>query len=210
MSRPRPDAKVSSDQLQVGHHDERTDVEQRGATPRDEPEQAREPERAQRIRTRCERGDPPQRVAAAHQQHRRHQQPAVPLEQRGPSQRQRTEIDQTMTGRHERRHVVEAVDVHVQTCGERVFDEGREGDHDSYLNTDQRCLAGQQGDQQDPRTEAPRVLRSQRLMLVGDQHQRDPRENADRRHPVSLTHRPVLPAAARSGRGGRGRPRPPR
>jgi hypothetical protein len=173
MGLPRPRAQPGADHLEVGHDHERTDVEHARATPAEEAEQADEPERAEHIEA-SGHEQAPRRVEATDDDRCRDQSAPARVDPRGTADGEGTQVDQTVPGRHEGRHVAEPVDVDLEQGGEGVLHGGREQHDDRDLRAHQGCLPAQQHHQQDPGPGAERPLSPDAGTGVQQQDQRDP------------------------------------
>jgi len=108
---------------------------------------------------------------------------------RGAADGERAEVDETVPGRDEPRHVVQPVDVDAEPSGERVLHEARERDDDRDLRARSRVLAPQQSEQQQPGAGAEQPLRAERGDGVEPEHQRYPDEDDRGREHVSRARR---------------------
>jgi hypothetical protein len=79
-----------------------------------------------------------------------------------------------MTGWHERRHVVQPVDVYAQPAGEDVLDRRGEHDNDADLDPGRTRLLAQHEGEQPPGAGPEGALQGQRRAGVDREHQQHP------------------------------------
>jgi hypothetical protein len=82
--------------------------------------------------------------------------------QRAAAQDQRSEVDQPVAGRDERRHVVQPVDVDPEPAGEDVLHRRGVEHHDRHLDAGGPALPAQRGEEQQPGAETEEALLDQR------------------------------------------------
>jgi hypothetical protein len=111
--------------------------------------------------------DAVRRPATADNEHRCDRRALVPLDPRRVPEGERREIDQAVAGRHEGRHVVEAVGVDLQRRAEDVLHQRREGHHHQRLGPHHPADPGQGDEQQHPGDHPEAALLPQTAATAG-------------------------------------------
>jgi len=181
VRRPRPGAERGAEELEVADDGERADVQQPRAAPREEPEQAEEPDGAERVAAVGEQ-DAVRRPAAADGDGGGDQGPGVPPRRPRPADGESREVDEAVAGRDEGRDGTDPVDVRLEQRGERVLDGRREADDERRLGADQGGLAAQEAEEDGPgdgpQDELPGGLVTvERGDGVREQHDGDPADD---------------------------------
>lgn len=140
---------MSAHQLQPADRDEGPDVDRLRGTDEHEQRQAGVPERAEHVRAVGEQ-DAVRRPEPPDDEHQGDRRAAVPPDERRLAESQRRQVHQAVPGRHEGRHVVEAVDVDLERRAEDVLHHRGEPDDDDRLGPDRGTDSPQHGRQQQP------------------------------------------------------------
>jgi hypothetical protein len=121
----------------------------------------------------------------------------MPVREGAAAERQRGQVDQAVTRRHERRDVLEAVDVDAEPAGEDVLHDGRVEDDDAHLHPGGPALAAEQGDEEHPCARSQQALLGERGTGVQPEHEQHPRADdprdagvAGHRHPITVPPAP--------------------
>jgi hypothetical protein len=170
---PRPGADAGAVELEVRRDDECPAVDERGPAATEEDEQAAEPQRPEHVEASRDK-QAPRHPAAAEDDRRRDDGAYVPVSERAPAERERCEVDQSVTGRDEGRDVVQAVDVDTEPSREDVFHCRREDDDDGDLDLSGAALPPQRGPQQEPGPRTEESLQGQRGTGVETEDQEHP------------------------------------
>jgi hypothetical protein len=193
---PGPGAQSGADQLEVRRDHERAAVDQRRTAAAQEDQQAAEPQRTQQVLAGRERQAPDDPPAAQRDGGADDQLP-VAVGEGAATDRQSSQVDQAVTRRHERRHVVQPVHVDPEPACEDVLDDAGVEHHDGHLEAGRRALAAQGHQQQQPGAGAEQALLGEAGAGVGQQHQQHPA--GDGQHdpavaqPPGRRHRTSLP-----------------